>query len=159
MTIQEKLKIIQQLSQLTQTQLAIKLDVSFPTLNSWINDKSSPHTKNEKVINEIYSKLTGQKIIPEDRLVAKKKIILQKSKEQANLIELIKNRPDIHDQLVLSFTYNTNSIEGSTLTENETADIIFRNTTFKNKDLIEHLEAKNHQSALEYLFSKVDKKF
>lgn len=159
MTIQEKLKIIQQLSQLTQTQLAFKIGVSFPTLNSWINNKSQPHANKSKNINELYIDLTGQTTIPSDQLSAKKNIILNKSKANKNLIETINSRPDIHDQLVLSFTYNTNSIEGSTLTENETAEIIFQNITLKNKNLVEHLEAKNHQSALEYLFGKMDKKF
>ncbi|PIR55253.1 hypothetical protein COU74_02525 [Candidatus Peregrinibacteria bacterium CG10_big_fil_rev_8_21_14_0_10_36_19] len=159
MKIEEKIKIIQQLSQLTQTQLAARLSVSFPTLNSWINGKSQPHTKKAETINELYKKLTGQKVIPTNQITAKKDIILKKSKKFKSIIEIINSRPDIHDQLVLSFTYNTNSIEGSTLTENETAAILFQNTTFKNKDLIEHLEAKNHQSALEYLFSRINKKF
>lgn len=43
----KKLQIIQQLSGLTQTQLASRLNVSFPTLNSWINEtlttQNSPH--------------------------------------------------------------------------------------------------------------------
>ncbi len=151
MTTQEKLQIIKQLSQLTQTQLSAKLEVSFPTLNSWINGKSNPHAIKLKRINELYIQLSGKKIIPENAITAKKGIILKKSEQKKSIIKLINSRPDIHDQLVLSFTYNTNSIEGSTLTENETAAIIFQNITLKNKNLIEHLEAKNHQSALEYL--------
>lgn len=159
MTIQEKLKIIQQLSLLTQTQLATKLGVSFPTINSWMTGKSHPHAQKIERIDEFYKNLTGQKIIHADKLSAKKSIIEKKSKANKNIIETINSRSDIHDQLVLSFTYNTNSIEGSTLTENETAAILFQNMTLKNKDLIEHLEAKNHQSALEYLFSRINKKF
>ena len=59
----------------------------------------------------------------------------------------------------MSLTYNSNSIEGSTLTENETADILFRNKNIKNKSLIENLEAKNHQAALEYLFREIKLNF
>jgi Helix-turn-helix. len=45
MTIQEKLQIIQKLSGLSQENLAHELHVSFVTLNSWINNRSQPHTK------------------------------------------------------------------------------------------------------------------
>lgn len=159
MKINEKLKIIQKLAKLTQTQLANKLNVSFPTLNSWINERSLPHTKKIELINKLYSKYTGQKTIPNNSLQAKKSIILKKSKKYRSIIKTIKDRPDIFDQLILSLTYNTNSIEGSSLTENETAAILFQKITIKNKDLIEHLEAKNHQSALEYLFREIKKNY
>ncbi len=155
MKVSGKLKIIQKLSNLTQTQLANKLNVSFPTLNSWINGRSTPHQKKINDIDELYHKITGQKTIPEGSLKAKKDIIIQKSKAHGNIIKKITSRPDIFDQFVLSITYNTNSIEGSTLTENDTAAILFQNATLKNKKLVEHLEAKNHQSALEYLFDEV----
>jgi len=155
MKTSEKLQIIQKLSRLTQTKLAEELKVSFPTLNSWINERSQPHKRKTKRIDELYEKYSGIKTIPEDNLTAKKEIILKKSKKYKNIISHIKNRPDLFEQFTLSLTYNTNSIEGSTLTENETAAILFQNITFKNKDLIEHLEAKNHQSALKYLFEKI----
>jgi Fic family protein len=56
---------------------------------------------------------------------------------------------------MLSLTYHSNKIEGSTLSENETGDIIFRNLTLPHHSLTEHLEAKNHQVALDYLFSRM----
>ncbi len=155
MNISQKLKIIQTLSKLTQTGLANKLNVSFPTLNSWINERSLPHPNKEKTIDALYYNYTGQKVIPINNLEAKKDIIIRKSKKIGNILKRITGRSDIFDQFVLSLTYNTNSIEGSTLTENDTAAIIFQNATLKNKELIEHLEAKNHQSALEYLFKVV----
>ena len=155
MDTSQKLKIIQQLSSLTQTELARLLDVSFPTLNSWINGKSTPRKNKAKAIDELYSKYTGQTKIPSDSTEAKRDIILRKLKKHKNIIGFIKGRTDIYDQLVLSFTYNTNSIEGSTLTENETAGILFEGITIKNKDLVEQLEAKNHQAALNFLFDEL----
>ena len=70
------------------------------------------------------------------------------------IIQTIKNNKDVHDQFILSLTYNSNSIEGSTLTENDTAAILFDNASLPNKSLVEHLEAKNHQTALEFLFDQ-----
>jgi len=159
MTIEEKLKTIQLLSNLTQTQLAIKLKVSFPTLNSWINGKSTPHTGKIKKIDDLYTELSGQKTIPKDNLSLKKDILKRKSTKHKDIIKTILSRPDIYNQLVLSLTYNSNSIEGSTLTESDTAAIIFENQTLKNKDLIEHIEAKNHQTAMEFLFNNMKKNF
>jgi transcriptional regulator with XRE-family HTH domain len=40
MKISEKLRLIQQISGLTQEKISKQLDVSFATLNSWINEKS-----------------------------------------------------------------------------------------------------------------------
>jgi Fic family protein len=66
--------------------------------------------------------------------------------------EILANH-DIHKRFVLSLTYNTNRIEGSTLTEDETAGILFENVSPPHRSLTEQLEAKNHQSALRYLFT------
>lgn len=154
MTVSEKLKIIQKMSGLTQERLAKELGVSFVTLNSWINDKSSPRKKAQERINAFYKKNTGEETIPKDALDAKKGILLQKRKKYKNILRKITNQPDIYDQFVLSLTYNTNVIEGSTLTEPETAAILFQNIALPNKTLVEQLEAKNHQTALKYLFTQ-----
>lgn len=159
MKIKEKLSIIQQLSQLTQTQLAEALAVSFPTLNSWMNERSVPRAQKVPIIDALYSKYTGQNSIPDDPLQAKKGIIMNKQKKCKNVLELIMSRPDIYKQLVLSLTYNSNRIEGSTLSEMDTAAILFHNVTLKNKHLVEHLEAKNHQTALEFLFKRIKPQF
>ena len=159
MNISQKLQIIKKFSQLTQENIARELGVSFATLNSWINGKSVPRANRQKLIDELYLKYTGQKIIPENVLQSKKEIIKSKSKKHKNVIRKITSNPDIYDQFILSLTYHTNGIEGSTLTENETAAILFQNVSLPNKSLTEHLEAKNHQSALRFLFEQVNPKF
>lgn len=152
MDIAKKLQLIQKFSGLTQEQLARKLDVSFPTLNSWINGKSIPRKQALKRIDKLYKEITGQKIIPADVLQAKKAALTTKSLKYKNILKIILKRPDIYDQFVLSLTYNTNRIEGSTLTEDETAAVLFENKSLPNKTLIEQMEVKNHQAALQYLF-------
>ena len=159
MKTSQKLQIIKDLSGLTQEKLARQIGVSFATLNSWINERSAPHKRHQDKIDQLYYEYTGQKIIIKDVLLAKKNIIKDKSKKIKDIIKFIKENPDIYDEFVLALTYNSNSIEGSTLTKEETADIIFENLTLPNKDLKEHLEAKNHQLALKYLFNNVDYNF
>lgn len=152
MNIKEKLQLILKLSQLTQAKLADRLGVTFAALNRWINNKAVPRKKIQQKIDELYKEYFGEKIIPKTLLDAKKKIILRKKKIHSNVIKKIINNPDIRDQFYLSLTFHSNRIEGSSLSENETIAILFENAALPNKSLVEQLEAKNHQAALEYLF-------
>lgn len=157
MNTQDKLRIIQRLSGLTQTEIATKVGVSFVAFNNWWNGKAIPRKKQAEAIDELYRLYTGQKEIPESVLVAKKELLQKKSAKFKSVIEAILKNPDIFDQFLLSLTYNSNKIEGSTLSEDETADIIFNNKSIPNKSIIEQLEVKNHQAALQYLFQHLKK--
>ncbi|MEK7500549.1 MAG: Fic family protein [Patescibacteria group bacterium] len=152
MSLKEKLKLIQKLSGLTQADLAGRLGVTFAALNRWVNGKAVPRPKARQKIDELYKEYSGEKQIPATVLEAKKRLILRKSKNHKNVLKEILGNPDIRDQFYLSLTYNSNRIEGSTLSEDETAAILFKNAALPNKSLVEHLEARNHQAALEYLF-------
>src|SRR3989344_4939498 len=88
----------------------------------------------------------------------KKQTLQQKSAEYKSVVNEILDNPDIRDQFILKLTYHSNRIEGSTLTEPDTAAILFDNVALPNKSLTEHLEAKNHQTALNYLFEHIAKK-
>ena len=152
MDVQSKLKIIQKMLGLTQTQLAQKLGVSFVAFNNWWNGKSMPRAKMQKLIDELFLEISGQKIMPRDQLTAKKQALLKKSSSHKNIVSEILANPDIHDQFVLKLTYHSNRIEGSKLTEPDTAAILFDNVALPDKSLTEQLEAKNHQTALNFLF-------
>ena len=51
----------------------------------------------------------------------------------------------------IEYTYESNKIEGNTLTLQETALVIEKGLTIEGKSLNEHLEAINHQHAIEYI--------
>lgn len=158
MTIEEKLKIILKISKLTQQQLANDFDVSFPTINSWINGRSIPHKRQLEKIDKLYLKTTGQKSISKTVLLAKKEYILNKTKDlNINFVNTILSRQDIYEDLVLNITYHTNNIEGSTLTKIETQTILFDHQSKVNKPVKEILEAKNHQIVFDYLLSHLSK--
>ncbi len=158
MTIRQKLEIIQKMLGFSQTKLAEKFGVSFVAFNSWWTEKSIPRPKMQKAIDELFLEVTGQKIIPANALIAKKQVLFQKSVKHRNIGADILNHPDIRDQFILKLTYHSNSIEGSTLTEPDTAAILFDNVALSDKNLTEQLEAKNHQTALNYLFDYIAKK-
>lgn len=54
-------------------------------------------------------------------------------------------------------TYNSNGIEGNSLTLHETFLVIQEGITIKGKPLKDHLEAKDHQLALEFLYELIAK--
>lgn len=56
---------------------------------------------------------------------------------------------NIKNSLTLEWTYNSNSIEGNTLTLQETKMVIEDGLTIRGKSLREHFEAVNHQEAIE----------
>lgn len=154
----QKLQTIQKLLGLTQTKLAEKFGVSFVAFNSWWTGKSVPRPKMQTAIDELFLEVTGQKIIPAELLDEKKNILRKKSAEHKNITAEILNNPDIRDQFILKLTYHSNSIEGSKLTEPDTAAILFDNAALPDRSLTEQLEAKNHQTALNYLFDYARKK-
>lgn len=61
----------------------------------------------------------------------------------------------IKETLNVEWTYNSNSIEGNTLTLQETRLVLEEGITIKGKSLREHFEAVNHQEAIEYVESLV----
>lgn len=154
MTYVDKLKIIQKVTETTQTELAGLLGVSFPTLNSWINKKSTPHKKAQEKIDLMYQEYTGVANVDESKLAEKKKKIGELKRMFPNPIKNIIARKDIYDSFVLELTYNTNSIEGSTFNEPEVKAVLFDNATIPDKTVVEHQEVKNHQAALGNLFEK-----
>jgi Fic family protein len=63
----------------------------------------------------------------------------------------------LREKFQIEMTYNSNAIEGNSLTLKETFLVINEGITVKGKSLKDHLEAKDHHAALEYLYDLVDK--
>jgi len=78
--------------------------------------------------------------------------------------KLDKNRPipkealkNLHEDLVLRWTYNSNAIEGNTLTLKETK-VALEGITIGGKTLREHFEAINHREAILFVEDLVKKR-
>ena len=61
----------------------------------------------------------------------------------------------LQEQFQIEMTYNSNSIEGNSLTLKETYLVINEGLTIKGKPLKDHLEAKDHTEALQWLYETV----
>jgi Fic family protein len=81
----------------------------------------------------------------------KKKQDLQASRPLPN-IALNK----IRESLSIEWTYNSNSIEGNTLSLRETQMVLQEGITIKGKSLREHFETHNHDKAIDYLYRIVN---
>ena len=63
----------------------------------------------------------------------------------------------LQNAINLEWTYNSNGIEGNTLTLKETK-VVLEGITIGGKSVKEHLEAINHENAIEYLEELIDAK-
>lgn len=82
---------------------------------------------------------------------------------ESKLEELNKLRPisatllaKLKERFEVEMTYNSNAIEGNTLTLKETYWVIQQGITVKGKSLKDHLEAQNHKEALDYLYELIE---
>lgn len=68
-----------------------------------------------------------------------------------------RNNPKIVDALKMEYIYESNRIEGNTLTLQETDLVINHGITIGGKSVNEHLEAINHSDAIDYIKELVQK--
>lgn len=61
----------------------------------------------------------------------------------------------LREQLEIEMTYNSNAIEGNSLTLRETYLVLHEGMTIKGKPLKDHLEAKDHKEALDFLYDLI----
>jgi len=86
-------------------------------------------------------------------------------KSTANLLDMIDNKKEeldtrrpltegeverLTEEFVVEYTYNSNAIEGNTLTLRET-DMVLRGLTIDKKPLKDHMEAVGHKEAFDYV--------
>src|SRR4030042_4059278 len=79
------------------------------------------------------------------RLLEKKKRLDQYRPLPPALVARLK------EQMTIEYTYNSNAIEGNTLTLRETKLVLEEGITVSGKSLSETLEAKNHPAAMAYI--------
>jgi len=65
----------------------------------------------------------------------------------------------LHEDIALEWTYNSNAIEGNTLSLNETKVVLQHGLTVGGKTLREHFETLNHKKAIDWLTERVSQDF
>lgn len=92
---------------------------------------------------------------PADGRYRSKESVLSRIEQKKN--ELNGRRPltegevaRLNEEFIVEYTYNSNAIEGNTLTLRET-DLVLRGLTIDKKPLKDHMEAVGHKEAFEYV--------
>jgi len=154
MNHQTRLKSILHASGWSQEELARRLNVSFVTLNTWVNGKSEPRKKAQESIQELYFDIVGFDSVDQEKLDSQK----QFATSLRTTAQAITRDESVLNKLILHLTYHTNTIEGSTMTLVDTEEVLFNNQVLRNRTQIEQAEARNHQAALLWLLDELQKK-
>ena len=148
------------------TKLASILEIDYETLMiSWLK---------ERILYEIGDDNLTLKAMEMVKEIIEKNTIYQKSTISNNLkkildeIDLLKDTLNkfraldhfkIAQALELEYIFESNRIEGNTLTHRETDLVINQGITISGKSMREHLEAINHVEALTYIKQLIERNF
>jgi Fic family protein len=135
----------------SQEQLAAQLSVSFPTLNSWLNERSHPRPNALVTIEKLYLDILGAERVDDEQLRRAKSAALRL---KSNPHQIAGDQNTL-DTLTLYLTYHSNTIEGSTMTVNDVEEVIFEHKVLSNRTAVEQAEARNHQAALWWLIEQL----
>ena len=121
--------------------ISVQSPRNFAKLSAAVKKSTPPSTSSSKFI--FVSCLT----LPESLLP----IIDEKKEKLDNARPLTQGELErLNEDFAIEYTYNSNAIEGNTLTLRET-DMVLRGLTIDKKPLKEHLEAIGHKEAFDYV--------
>lgn len=135
-----------------QSTLAKRLGVSFAALNRWLNGHAKPHPRRLETIAKVYRQTVGFPAYSGKALAS----VVRRARalRQKGLWKLIAMNEDLQNELLVEHTYNSTSIEGTTLSRKETGIVILEHGTVPGKPLRELLEVTNHAVVLRDIFQK-----
>lgn len=154
MIYSSQLKAILHASGWSQEELARQLSVSFVTLNAWVNERAVPRKKAVDAIRILFFEILGADSLDTGTLEELK----EKVKYLKTTARKIVDNEEILSSLVLNLTYHTNTIEGSTMTLDDTKEVLFNNRVLANRTQVEQAEARNHRAALLWILDELEKK-
>lgn len=157
MSIGNKIKKYREANKMTQKDIAEILEVEPGTISKYESGMIEPNIESLKRLAETFN-ITVDKLIKEEKFDVSKIDVLEKLREQKEM----RLKGNLYHNTQIIFAYNTNHIEGSTLTEDqtryifETNTILFEDNTIAKVDDI--LETFNHFQLVDYMLDVADKK-
>lgn len=136
----------------SQARFALELGVTFATVNRWLNGHNQPHLSQLRQVERLYKNIIGITPLSKQEIARIIQQVERKKRQYPDIKKILRDN-DTAEEFFLELTYNSDAIEGNTLTKKETQTIIFDNASIKDKSLIEHLEAVNHTVILKDIFS------
>ena len=147
----EKLKLYREKNNMTQKEVAEILDVEPGTISKYELGLTEPNIESIKKLAEIFNVTTDELLKDEERFDFSKINILDILREQKEM----KLNGNLYYETQISFAYNTNHIEGSKLTEDQTRYIYETNTILFEENTVVHvddiLKTTNHFKLVDYM--------
>ena len=155
----DKIKLYRENKKMTQNDIADILDVSSGTVSKYESGALEPSIESLKRLSELFGISIDELLKDEKEKFDISKInVLDTLREQKEM----KLKGNLYHQTQVSFAYNTNHIEGSTLTEEQTRYIFETNTILFEGDTVvkvdDILETSNHFKLVDYMLDVADKK-
>ena len=153
----DKIKLYRENKKMTQNEVADVLDVSPATISKYESGALEPNIESLKKLAELFE-VSVDELIKENVFDISKINILEVLREQKEM----KLNGNLYHNTQIIFAYNTNHIEGSKLTEDQTRYIYETNTLLTEKDSITNLddvlETANHFKLVDYMLNVAEKK-
>ncbi len=153
----KKIKLYRESKKMTQVEIAELLGVKPATVSKYESGSLEPNIESLKKLSEVFD-ISIDELLKENNFNISKINILEVLREQKNM----KLKGNLYHNTQITFAYNTNHIEGSKLTEDQTRYIYETNTLIAEKDCITNLddilETANHFKLVDYMLDIADKK-
>lgn len=145
------------------SKLASLLEIDYETIMiSWLKEKIIHEIGNDEFALKALAAAEEEIRSNSSSTVKKVSAVLQQLldeidsfKAKFNLSKQSKNN-SFTEALEIEYTYNSNSLEGNTLSLKETELVVNEGQTISGKSMREHLEAINHQEAISFIKNKVE---
>ena len=152
----EKIKKYREEKKITQVEVAEILGVKPATISKYEAGTLEPNIESLKKLAELFE-VSVDELLKEDEFDFSKINVLEVLREQ----EEMQLKGNLYHNTQIIFAYNTNHIEGSKLTEDQTRYIYETNTLLTEKESITNLddiiETANHFKLVDYMLDVADK--
>ena len=152
----EKIKKYREEKKMTQVEVADVLGVKPATISKYEAGTLEPNIESLKKLAELFE-VSVDELLKEDEFDVSKINVLEVLREQKEM----KLKGNLYHNTQIIFAYNTNHIEGSKLTEDQTRYIYETNTLLTEKESITNLddiiETANHFKLVDYMLDIADK--
>ena len=153
----DKIKLYRENKKMTQNDLADILEVSSGTISKYESGALEPNIESLKKLADLFGITIDELLKDEEKFDFSNVNVLKALREQKEM----KLKGNLYHQTQVSFAYNTNHIEGSTLTEDQTRYIFETNTILFEGDTVakvdDILETSNHFKLVDYMLDVADK--
>ena len=152
----EKIKKYREEKKMTQMEVAEVLGMKPATISKYEAGALEPNIESLKKLAELFG-ISVDELLKEDKFDVSKINVLEVLREQKSM----KLKGNLYHNTQIIFAYNTNQIEGSKLTEDQTRYIYETNTLLTEKESITNLddiiETANHFKLVDYMLDVADK--